>query len=171
MSPPARAALPSDPIAAFRRRDPDGVRAFYQQYGRQVYAVAWRILGRADLAEKASRETFVRAWQASTHVDPGADPAMWLATITETVAREFAWREPDVPNAPEPRELSQVWAMRRAIDRLTEDEATVVRLQHLDGLSVKETARRLELPPAVVQSRSRRAHQELAMWLANTEEP
>jgi len=111
VSPPARAALPSDPIAAFRRRDPDGVRAFYQQYGRQVYAVAWRILGRADLAEKASRETFVRAWQASTHVDPGADPAMWLATITETVAREFAWREPDVPNAPEPRELSQVWAM------------------------------------------------------------
>ena len=101
----------------------------------------------------------------------GEGPPDLVVIFADLTHIEFAWREPDVPNAPEPRELSQVWAMRRAIDRLTEDEATVVRLQHLDGLSVKETARRLELPPAVVQSRSRRAHQELAMWLANTEEP
>jgi len=167
VSPPARAALPSDTVVAFRRRDPDAVRAFYQEYSRPVYAVASRVLGRTDLAEEATRETFVRAWQGAAHVDPEADPAIWLATIAETVAREVARREPDVPNAPEPGELSQVWDARRAVDRLTEDEATVVRLQHLDGLRLSEIARRLEVPLEIVQSRSRRAHQVLATWLAN----
>jgi RNA polymerase sigma-70 factor (ECF subfamily) len=147
------------------------VRALYLEYGRPVYAVAWRVLGRTDLAQAATRETFVRAWQASAHVDPDGDPAMWLATIAETVAREFARREPDVPNAPEPGELSQVWDTRQAIDRLTQDEATVVRLQHLDGLNMSEIAHRLELPLATVQSRSQRAHQELATLLATRSMP
>lgn len=167
MSPPARAALPSDTVEAFRRRDPDAVRALYQEYGRKVYAVAWRVLGRAHLAEESTRETFVRAWHASTHVDPYADPATWLTTIAETVAREFARREPDVPSAPDPTDISRVWDVRQAVDDLTEDLATVVRLQHLDGLSLSEIGRRLELPLAIVQSRSRRAHQVLATRLAN----
>src|SRR5256885_4453734 len=52
-------------LDAFRRREPGAVRALYRGYGRLVYAVAYRVLGRRDLAEDAVQETFVRAWQAA----------------------------------------------------------------------------------------------------------
>src|SRR4051812_47348191 len=65
-------------IAAFRHRDPNAVRDVYREYGRLVYAVAHRALGRADLAEEATQETFVRAWQAADRLDPDRDPAPWL---------------------------------------------------------------------------------------------
>ena len=51
--------------AAFRRRDAGAVRAMYREYGHLVYAVAHRVLGRDDLAEDATQQTFVRAWQAA----------------------------------------------------------------------------------------------------------
>jgi len=36
-------------LDAFRRREPSAMRALYRDYGRLVYAVALRVLGRADL--------------------------------------------------------------------------------------------------------------------------
>ena len=68
-------------------------------YGSLVYAVAYRTLGRSDLAEEATQQTFVRAWQAADRIDVLRDPAPWLATIarmprsTCTAARRDARRE------------------------------------------------------------------------------
>src|SRR3954452_24617004 len=47
-------------LEAFRRREPSAVRALYREYGRLVYAVAHRALGRHDLAEDAVQQTFVQ---------------------------------------------------------------------------------------------------------------
>ena len=66
-SPPC-IAMPSV-LDAFRRREPSAVRALYRDYGRLVYAVALRVLGRADLADDATQRTFVRAWQAAGRFD------------------------------------------------------------------------------------------------------
>jgi RNA polymerase sigma-70 factor (ECF subfamily) len=68
-------------LAAFRRRDAGAVRALYRDYGRLVYGVARRVLGRDDLAEEATQQTFMRAWQAADRLDADRDPAPWLATI------------------------------------------------------------------------------------------
>src|SRR5262245_21912516 len=72
-----------DDLEAFRDGDPAGVRALYQAYGRLVYTVAHRVLGSHELAEEATQQTFVRAWQASDRIDVGRDPAAWLATIAK----------------------------------------------------------------------------------------
>src|SRR5437899_562837 len=73
-------------LDAFRHRDADGVRAMYREYGRLVYAVAHRVLGQHELAEEATQQTFVRAWQAAERLDPDRDPAPWLATIAKRAA-------------------------------------------------------------------------------------
>src|SRR5689334_24052451 len=87
-------AVDDSVLEAFQRRDPDAVRALYREYGRLVYAVSYRVLGRHDLAEDAVQQTFVRAWQAAERYDTTRDPASWLATIARRVAIDV-WRRED----------------------------------------------------------------------------
>jgi len=173
-------------VGAFRRGDPDAVRAFYRAYGRLVYGVAYRVLGRADLAEEATQQAFVRAWQKADRLDLERDPAPWLATITKRIAIDVHRREarrptsaleyaaPDDPSLvtmpPDVATLDAAWNVRRAIDALAPDEATVVRLQHLEGLTQSEVAAQLGVPLGTVKSRSHRAHAKLATMLGHLRE-
>src|SRR3954454_17593026 len=87
-------------LVAFRDRDDDAVRAVYREYGQLVYAVAHHVLGRHELAEEATQQTFVRAWQAAERVDIDRDPAPWLATIAKRVAIDIHRREARRPAQP-----------------------------------------------------------------------
>jgi RNA polymerase sigma factor (sigma-70 family) len=174
-------------LEAFRRREPGAVRALYREYGRLVYAVAHRVLGRHDLAEDAVQQTFVRAWQAADRFDVDRDPASWLATIARRTAIDIHRREarrpatalddvnasdpPVVTLPPDLGTLDAVWRVRRAIDELPADEASVVRMQHLDGLTHSEIADKLGVALGTVKSRSHRAHQKLAALLGHLREP
>jgi RNA polymerase sigma factor (sigma-70 family) len=173
-------------LAAFRRREASGVRAMYSRYGGLVYAVAHRVLGHHDLAEEAAQQTFVRAWQAADRIDVERDPAGWLATIAKRVAIDVYRREARRPASalndvaaddpalvslpPDLDALDAVWHVRRAIDALPRDEATVVRLQHLDGLTHTEISKELGIALGTVKSRSHRAHQKLAALLGHLRE-
>jgi RNA polymerase sigma-70 factor (ECF subfamily) len=183
MFPPTDAIPSPSVVEAFGRRDPNAVRAFYREYGRLVYAVAVRVLGRNDLAEDATQQTFVRAWQAADRFDTARDPAPWLATIAKRVAmdlrrsevRRTARDRRDTADmhaaAPDIDALDLAWRVRDAIDTLPRDEAAVVRLQHLDGLTHSEIADTLGVAPGTVKSRSHRAHQKLALQLGDLREP
>ncbi|HYZ80408.1 MAG TPA: sigma factor-like helix-turn-helix DNA-binding protein, partial [Solirubrobacteraceae bacterium] len=52
----------------FHDGDPDAVRAVYGDYGRLVYAVAYRVLANRELAEQATQQTFVKAWRAASGI-------------------------------------------------------------------------------------------------------
>ena len=177
------ALLDRDSLDAFRRREPVAVRALYREFGRLVYAVAHRVLGRHDLAEDAVQETFVRAWQAADRFDAGRDPAAWLATIAKRAAIDIHRREArrttgalaDVAAAdhavvslpPELGTFEAVWHVRRAIDQPEVEEATIVRLQHLEGMTHAAISERLGIPLGTVKSRSHRAHRKLATQLGH----
>jgi RNA polymerase sigma-70 factor (ECF subfamily) len=171
--PPTPPAVSPSVIAAFARREPEAVRAMYEEYGGLVYSVAMRVLGRAALAEDATQQTFVRAWQAADRLDVERDPAPWLAQIAKRVALDLARAEARrstrelvlLGNAPDDRAVDVQWRVRRAIDALPRDEAQVMRLQHVDGLTQEQVAARLGIALGTVKSRSHRAHQKLAMRL------
>ena len=141
----------------------------YREYGHLVYAVAHRALGQHELAEEAAQQTFVRAWRAADRFDLDRDPASWLATIAKHCALDIYRREArrptralsevsvrDEPVSYVPAEtLDAIWHVRRAIDALPDEQAVVVRLQHLDGLTQREIAGKLDLPLGTVKSRSR----------------
>ena len=170
-------------LEAFRRREDGAVRAMYREYGRLVYAVAHRVLRQRELAEEATQQTFVRAWQAADRVDVERDPAPWLATIAKRAAIDIHRREARRPAAPladvdehdravvtlppEMDTLDAAWRVRQAIDGLPADEATIVRLQHLDGLTHTDIAEKLGIPVGTVKSRSHRAHRTLAGLLGH----
>ena len=170
-------------LEAFRRREDGAVRTMYREYGRLVYAVAHRVLRQRELAEEATQQTFVQAWQAADRVDVERDPAPWLATIAKRAAIDIHRREARRPAAPladvdehdravvtlppEMDTLDAAWRVRQAIDGLPADEATIVRLQHLDGLTHTDIAEKLGIPVGTVKSRSHRAHRTLAGLLGH----
>lgn len=176
-----------DTLDAFRRRDPSAVRALYREYGNLVYAVARRALGRDDLAEEAAQQTFVSAWQAADRLDVDRDPAPWLATIAKRAAIDIYRREARRPASalvdvkpgepaivslpPDLDTLDSVWQVRRAIESLPTDEALIVRMQHLEGMTQTEIAEHLGIALGTVKSRSHRAHQKLASHLGHLREP
>jgi RNA polymerase sigma-70 factor (ECF subfamily) len=173
----------SEMLDAFRRRDPSGIRAMYQAYGHFVYVVALRVLGEHDLAEDATQQTFVRAWQAADRLDVARDPAPWLATIAKRVAIDLYRREARRPTLalsaapasdrslvtlpPDLDTLDAAWHVRQAIDALPADEAAVVRLHHLQGMSHHEISDELGIAIGTVKSRSHRAHRKLAALLGH----
>ena len=55
--------------------------------------------------------------------------------------------------------------------RYSPDEATIVRMQHLDGMTHREISDGLGIALGTVKSRSRRAHQRLAVVLGHLREP
>ena len=185
------AALPFSHVTpaeldAFRRREPSAIRALYREYGRLVFTVAYRVLGRRDLAEDAVQETFVRAWQAADGYDVEREPAAWLATIAKRVAIDIHRREARRPTGdlvdvaaddpavvtlpPDLGSVDTVWQVRRAIDQLTPEEADVVRLHHLDGLTHTQISEHLGVAVGTVKSRSHRAHARLASLLGHLKE-
>jgi RNA polymerase sigma-70 factor (ECF subfamily) len=173
-------------LDAFRRGEDDAVRALYREYGRLAYSVALRTLGRRDLADEATQQTFVQAWRSAERLDPGRDPGPWLATIARRAAIDIYRREqrrttdtlddvavddPAVTTLPPDIDRwHDRWQVRLAIDALVDDEREVVRLQHLEGLTHTEIAERLGVPVGTVKSRSHRAHRRLAEALAHMRE-
>ncbi len=173
-------------LDAFRRGDDEAVRAVYRAYGRLVFSVALRTLGRRDLAEEATQQTFVQAWRAGDRLDPGRDPGPWLATIARRAAIDIYRRErrrrvealeglsPDDPAVttlpPDIDRWHDRWQVRHAIDALVPDEREVVRLQHIEGLTHAKIAERLGVPVGTVKSRSHRAHRRLAESLSHLRE-
>jgi len=191
MAPPRATALPFSHVTpaeldAFRRREPGAVRALYRGYGRLVYAVAYRVLGRRDLAEDAVQETFVRAWQAAGTFDVEREPAAWLATIAKRAAIDIYRRESRRPASdivdlaaddpavvtlpPDLGTVDAVWQVRNAIEQLSPDEADIIRMHHLEGMTHTQISEQLGVALGTVKSRSHRAHARLATLLGHLKE-
>lgn len=167
--------------ARFRDGDPDAVRAIYSEYGRLVYAIAYRLLGNRSLSEEATQQTFLKAWRASTTIDPNRELGPWLVTIARRVAIDLYRREarraaapleavaaddPALVSLPATLEAAhEIWEVRRAVCALPTEDEQVVRLQHFEGLTHAQIAQRLGVPVGTVKSRSFRAHKRLATEL------
>ena len=176
----------AEEIRRFCAGDPDAVRAVYRAYGHRVFAVAYKALGARHLAEEATQQTFVKAWQAASSFDPSRELGPWLATIARRTAIDLHRREArrvasaldEVGSAhhavvelpPGVERSFEVWEVRQAISDLPGDEREVVRLQHVEGLTHAEVAERLGVPVGTVKSRSFRAHRRLAARLGHLRE-
>jgi RNA polymerase sigma factor (sigma-70 family) len=170
-------------VARFSAGDPDAVRAVYREYSGLVYSVAYKALADRGLAEEAMQQAFVQAWRASATFDPTRELGPWLATIARRAAIDIHRRESrrraeslDTAAPTDPALVSlppsiervyDIWEVRQALNQLTPEEATLVRLQHLEGLSQTEIAERLGIPLGTVKSRTYRAHRRLAGLLGH----
>jgi len=161
------------------------VRAVYRSHGRDVFAVAYKVLGDRGLAEEATQQTFLKAWRAAASFDASRELGPWLAAIARRVAIDVYRREsvraadpiesvppgdPALMAEPESTAIYDLWEVRQAVGELPEDEREIVQLQHFEDLTHTEIARRLNVAVGTVKSRSFRAHKRLAAILGHLRE-
>jgi len=165
----------SELAARFATGDADSVRVIYQTHGRLVFAVAYKVLGDAGLAEEATQQTFIKAWRAAGNYDPKRSLVAWLTTIARNAALDIYRRErrqrshSDLESAegelitlpPSDEQLSDVLAVRNALEELPDADRELIRLQHYQELTHAEIADHLAIPVGTVKSRSFRAHRRL----------
>lgn len=179
------AAVVGDPLllSRFASGDEDAVRTIYRAYGRLVFAVAFKVLGDRGLAEEATQQAFLQAWRAAASFEPSKELGPWLATIARRAAIDVHRREARhahssledadpvatglVSLPPSVDQIYDTWQVRQALSELNPDDADLVRLQHMEGLTHTQIAERLKIPVGTVKSRSFRVHRRLAGLLGH----
>ncbi len=169
-------------VAAVQGGDAERYRELVERHERRVYAVAWSRLGDAALAEEATQEAFIRAYQRLWLLGDGAKFAGWVNTIARRVAinlglrhrRELNKRErwamenPEASTADnsagEPDALYTPETLRQTLAELPGAHRECLVLFYLEGkcgteaaeaLGISETALRVRLHRARAAMRAR----------------
>jgi RNA polymerase sigma-70 factor, ECF subfamily len=156
-------------VQAAQRGDPGAVEDLYRAHWRRAYRAAYLVTRDAHAAEDIAQEAFLQAIRVLDRFDRARPFAPWLHRIVTNRAldwaRAHALRRPAgsarEPVAPEARsEISDDLA--EAIGRLAPDQRAVVVLRYLLEHTPGEIAEMLDVPRGTVNSRLRRALDELA---------
>jgi RNA polymerase sigma-70 factor, ECF subfamily len=148
--------------------------ALYDQTSGKLFGVIRRILPRAEIAEDALQETYVRVWQKAKSYDPSiAQPMAWLATIARNQAidsrRRFAERMlgqadelgDEADGMPDPlaaaEQSDQLRALSKCLGLLPEDRRSLVLLAYHQGYSREELSAKFKRPVTTIKTILRRS--------------
>jgi RNA polymerase sigma-70 factor (ECF subfamily) len=155
---------------------------FYQQYGKAVYSLAYRVLQNSTLAEEATQDTFLKVWRQAAQWDPDKGKLKnWLLTIAQFTAIDRLRQERRQPHLyPDPIEDAEEthvmggaetqWqegaALRLLIERLPGEQARLIELAFFQGMSHNDIADTTQIPLGTVKTRLRSGLQKLReLWL------
>jgi RNA polymerase sigma-70 factor, ECF subfamily len=167
--------------AGLRRRDPEAVRALYAEYGPSAFALLHDTIGDRSAAEDVFQQVLLEAWQRSPTYDPArASLRTWLSTIARSRAIDHLRRRVPEPRDPvlaragvafdEPAtDVVGRMAVDGMLERLVPEEAEVMRLRFLFGLSQRQIARLTGIPLGTVKSRTASALRHLRTMLDEEE--
>lgn len=150
-----------------------------RRFGGMAFGYAYQLLGNEQLAQDATQEAFLTAYQRMAQLrEPAAFPG-WLRRIVHTQCHRFTRaKRPDsvsleqIADATSADDLAQrvadedaaralVDCVMQAVAALPEHERTVVRLFYLEGYSIGEAAQALNLPVTTIKKRLQYARQRL----------
>ena len=152
------------------------------RYRRKVFNVAYKFVGRHDLAEDLTQDVFLKIFKALGTFDQRANFQTWLISVSRNLCidhyrsvrkeREMVDRSVDAPDvspvSTEPDALATLVRgdrramLHRALGRLPDTLRGAVLLRDIQELSYQEIADRLALPEGTVKSRINRGRKELA---------
>jgi RNA polymerase sigma-70 factor (ECF subfamily) len=152
------------------------------RYWRKVFNVAYKFIGRHDMAEDLTQEIFLKIFKALGTFDRRANFQTWLISVSRnlcidhyrSVRKELEMVDRSVdaadvsPVSGEPDALVTLERgdrramLHRALARLPDTLRAAVMLRDIQELSYQEIADRLALPEGTVKSRINRGRKELA---------
>jgi RNA polymerase sigma-70 factor (ECF subfamily) len=173
-------------IERLRKRDPEGLAAAYDRYGRVAYSVFVRITRDQSAAEDLVQELFIRLWNRGRDFDSSRGTlGVWILSIARNMAIDhvrsaqarFTTRLLPIEHIGQLSMMANPGEPESVIDRsrmvsaalsdLTFNEKRVLELAYFEGFSQSEIAERLKEPLGTVKSwtrsglrRIRRALQE-----------
>ncbi|HYG57993.1 MAG TPA: sigma-70 family RNA polymerase sigma factor [Symbiobacteriaceae bacterium] len=152
--------------------DQAAVAGLYDRYGRQVYALASRMLQDASAAEDVTQEVFVKVWRNAPRFDPERGrAATWILHLAYTTAVDLVRtrrkaapsRFDDLSDEPDPTadpagaaESALLGAQARAaLMRLAPEQRQAVEMAYFGAMTQQEIAQKLDIPLGTVKSRVR----------------
>jgi len=174
-------------VLAARSGDHGAFGALVTRYERPVYNLALRMLGRAEDAEDACQEAFLKAYRALSAYDTGRPFSTWLLSIAAHHCidriRRRRMREVSLDALPPWRQLAaqtpdpedeavyqdHSTRIRRVLQHLPEDYRLVVVLRYWHDFGYAEIAALTGESESAIKSRLHRARRQLAEHLAGVE--
>lgn len=176
--------------------DDEAFSSLVLQYERFVYNTAVRVLSScrrpADSADDIAQEAFIKAWRSLSSFRGDSSFSTWLYRITVNTARDSISSDTrrntvslthdddgeitewDVPvtageGVPEDDLLKKerILGVRRAIERLPEEQRQVIVMRDLDELSYQEISEKLGVELGTVKSRINRGRASLREIIEN----
>ena len=152
------------------------------RHWRKVFNVAYKFVGRHDMAEDLTQEIFLKIFKALGTFDRRANFQTWLVSVSRNLCidhyrsvrkeREVMDRNVDaedaLPTSREPNPLDALERndrrilLHRALAQLPDTLRTAVLLRDIKEQSYRDIAHQLALPEGTVKSRINRGRHELA---------
>lgn len=154
-----------------------------EKYYRSVHALAWRKIGDFHHAEEITQDTFLQAYKKLSTLRDPSQFARWLYVIADRLC--ISWLRKQKPAMPsledtqtniverlsytryisEQRETEAIEhhdeIIKNLLEKLPEQERTVVTLYYLNEMTTKEIGEFLNVPVKTVHSRLHRARKRL----------
>jgi RNA polymerase sigma-70 factor, ECF subfamily len=169
-------------VKACQAGDQDAFRELYARYQDVVFRYVLFRLGDRTLAEDLTQETFLRALRRISSVSyQGRDIGAWFVTIArnlifdhvkssryrlESTTADMVEHSPTT-HGPEQQVIENATnsELLKAIDKLNADQQDCIRMRFLQGLSVAETAERMNRAEGAVKALQHRAVRRLAQLM------
>jgi RNA polymerase sigma-70 factor, ECF subfamily len=172
-----------DLVEQARRGDRDAFAVLVHQVSDSLYAVAFRILRDAGLAEDALQNALVLAWRRLPRLRDDDRFEAWIHRILVHACYDESQRArhwtanvrvlpADGPSTPDGTDaVADRDELERAFHRLPVEQRAVFVLHHYLGLPLVEIAELLEIPAGTARSRLHYATRGLRDALTADEEP
>ena len=157
----------------------------FKRYAPKLQRVLGRGLSRREVTEDLVQQTFLQLHRARLDFRPGARVRPWLFTIAFNLRREYFRRLGRRPEAPleldgrsdpavGPRghaRADAVQVLQVALSRLPQDQAEVIALHWLEGLSFPEVADLVGASLSAVKVRAHRGYAAMRRFLEEDGNP
>ncbi len=139
-----------------------------EQYGNDVYRVAFVILKSKELAEDVYQETFLRVCRSFSSYRGESSEKTWITSIAVNICRDYmrsAWKKrvvvtdefPTQSSDSDTEEIiekrSEKQALIKAIMKLPNKYREIIHLYYYQEMDVKDIAGILKIPGGTVKSR------------------
>lgn len=171
-------------MARLSSGDQSAIGDLYDHYGRQVFALACRMLADPAAAEDVTQEVFVKMWRNAARFDPDRGRVgSWILHIAYTTAvdhtrarrRTAPSRFDDWPDEPDvaadtagDAELAVMGAqVRSALLHLPAEQRLALEMAYFRAMTHQEIAHSLAIPLGTVKGRLRLGLEALRQFLTN----
>lgn len=166
--------------------DRDAFLALYDRYSGRVYGLVISLLGRGPQTDDAFQDALWDVWRRASAYNPNLGPVdSWILMIARSRAidvlrrgrREAALKAalrheaealPGESVGAASMAKDQAHACDRILSRLPAEQASVIRLAYVRGLSREEIASALDIPVGTVKSRIRSGIRAVAEAIAQS---
>ena len=179
---PERTPSDAELLAAVAEGDPEAFGALYDQHAPWLLVRLRQRTTNSDLADQVAQETFLVVWRDAGRFQGRGEVGAWIWGIAirrlldvqrgQAAQGRLAGllgrrRLPDAASAEEQALVAiEHRDVIRALNRLAPELQMVLQATVLDGLSTREAAALLGIPPGTVKTRARRARARLRQELA-----